>query len=295
MKQIAVLSGKGGTGKTTVAAAFVRLAANHAFADCDVDAPNLQLLYSCRKDLLREKYFGLKKAVKDYAVCINCDKCEDRCQFGAIRNGVLNRLRCEGCGVCEFVCPALDASGNKAIRLQDNHAGDMFVCETDPALFSGAQLIMGNGATGKLVTEVRKNLSQKMSGQQLIILDGPPGIGCPVIATLVGVHFVIIVTEPTSAGIHDMKRLIASIRNFGINCGVCINKYNINLDNTEIIANYCQTANVALLGQIPFDDVCVTAINQGKSIVDYPESGAAIAVAAVWDSVKRMSGLEVSL
>ena len=291
MKQLAVLSGKGGTGKTTVAAAFVKLAANHAFADCDVDAPNLQLLFDCRKDLLRGKYYGLKKAVKDDAACVGCGKCEAHCRFDAISNGVLNRLLCEGCGVCEYVCPALDVNGNKAIRLQPNHAGDMFVCETEPALFSGAQLIMGNGATGKLVTEVRKNLSAKISGQQLIILDGPPGIGCPVIATLVGVHFVVIVTEPTSAGIHDMKRLIASIRNFGINCGVCINKYNINLDNTDVIERYCVKAEVPILGWIPVDNVCVTAINHGKSIVDYPDSQAATNVAAVWERVKKIGGI----
>ncbi|MDK2933278.1 MAG: hypothetical protein PWP27_1088 [Clostridiales bacterium] len=288
MKQLAVLSGKGGTGKTTIVSAFIKLARNKAFADCDVDAPNLHLVCSRYEGLENRLFYGYQKAVKYDDICTNCGKCEELCRFRAIENGIVNPYECEGCGVCEAFCPARDHEGRPAIRLEDNVSGDISLFRVNGEVFSSAQLKMGNGASGKLVTEVRKNLFNSITKEELVIIDGSPGIGCPVIASITGVDMVLIVAEPTLSGMHDMKRIIDTARKFHAICAVCINKYDINVNNALKIEQYCIGENIPLVGSIPFDPMVIKAVNAGKTIIDMPKSTAAQAISEIWNNVHSM-------
>lgn len=287
MKQLVVLSGKGGTGKTTIASALIKLAGQgkKAFADCDVDAPNLHLIYSEGEDLSTRPFYGLKKAVKYDEFCINCGLCEELCRFQAIKDGIINPYECEGCGVCEAFCPAFDDEGRQAIRLEDNVSGITRLAKINGDFFSGAQLKMGNGASGKLVTEVRNNLLSHITNEELVIIDGSPGIGCPVIASVTGVDLALVVAEPTLSGIHDMKRIIDTVRHFQVTCLVCINKYDVNVENSLEIQKYCQSEDIPMIGCIPFDSMVVKAVNAGKTIVDIPESPAAKAASEIFDNI----------
>lgn len=280
MKQLLILSGKGGTGKTTVASAFIELGKIHAYADCDVDAPNLHLVVSQACTPTKTDYFGFGKAVIDSSKCIHCGLCEQNCTFGAIENEVVGIFECEGCGVCEAVCPV------EAIKLSDYASGDLMLYEAENQLFSTAQLKMGSGASGKLVTAVKKQLPPKMADDEIVIIDGSPGIGCPVIASISGVDMILIVAEPTISGIHDMKRIIDTAKHFNVKCIVCINKFNVNLDNTEKIEKYCAELEIPLIGKIPFDGAVVKAVNSCNSIACYPESMAAIALSEIWNKIR---------
>ena len=280
MKQLLILSGKGGTGKTTVASAFIELGKIHAYADCDVDAPNLHLVVSQACAPTKTDYFGFGKAVIDSSKCIHCGLCEENCAFGAIENEVVGIFECEGCGVCEAVCPA------EAIKLSDYASGDLMLYEAENQVFSTAQLKMGSGASGKLVTAVKKQLPPKMADDEIVIIDGSPGIGCPVIASISGVDMILIVAEPTISGIHDMKRIIDTAKHFNVKCIVCINKFNVNLDNTEKIEKYCAELEIPLIGKIPFDGAVVKAVNSCNSIACYPESMAAIALSEIWNKIR---------
>lgn len=285
MKQLVILSGKGGTGKTTIAASLVKLASNKGYADCDVDAPNLHLIHGKDIKPITNNYYGYQKAVKYYDICINCSKCEELCNFGAIKDSVLNPYECEGCGVCEYFCPVSDSSGKKAIRLEDNISGITRLYK-GKEVFSSAYLEMGNGASGKLVNEVRKNLSSNITNEELLIIDGSPGIGCPVIASITGVDLVLIVAEPTISGIHDMKRIIDTARNFGIKCIICINKYDINIEKAKEIEQYCKKANISIVGKIPNDAQIIKATNLGLSIIEIEESKAKEEIIKMWDNIK---------
>ena len=188
MKQLLILSGKGGTGKTTIASAFIKLAEAKAYADCDVDAPNLHLICSRRETIENRPFYGFQKAVKYHDLCIDCGKCEELCRFNAIRNGVLYPYECEGCGVCEYVCPV------EAINMIPAVAGELMLYSDEEKAFSTAQLKMGSGAPGKLVTAVKQTLTQEAPDDaHLAIIDGSPGIGCPVIASITGVDMVLMV------------------------------------------------------------------------------------------------------
>lgn len=280
MKQLLILSGKGGTGKTTVASAFIELGKIHAYADCDVDAPNLHLVVSQDYAPNKTDYFGFGKAVIDNLKCIHCGLCEKNCAFGAIENEIVGIFECEGCGVCEVVCPV------GAIKLSDYASGELMLYEAENQVFSTAQLKMGSGASGKLVTAVKKQIPPKMGDNEIVIIDGSPGIGCPVIASISGVDMVLIVAEPTISGIHDMKRIIDTAKHFNVKCAVCINKFNVNLDNTQKIEEYCRELEIPLIGKIPFDTAVVKAVNNCKSIVRYPESIAAKALSNIWDTIR---------
>ncbi|MDW7669883.1 MAG: 4Fe-4S binding protein, partial [Bacillota bacterium] len=203
MKQLVILSGKGGTGKTTLAVSLIKLSKNKMFADCDVDAPNVKLIFENNEIIEEKPYFGLKKAFKFDDICINCGKCEELCRFNAIKDGVVNINYCEGCGVCERFCPVTDDQGRKAIRLEDDSSGTTRIEKLNNEIFSNANLKIGNGASGKLVTEVRKNMYKHKTDEELAIIDGSPGIGCPVIASLTGIEFCLLVAEPSISGIHD--------------------------------------------------------------------------------------------
>ena len=264
MKQLLILSGKGGTGKTTIASAFIKLSKAKAYADCDVDAPNLHLVINQSSEAKRSDYYGLPKAEIDQDLCVQCDLCRQNCRFDAIHAGTdykVDYYACEGCGVCEAICPV------GAISLKPAIAGELMLY-VDDAVFSTAQLKMGSGTSGMLVTDVKKQMKSAAIDIELAIIDGSPGIGCPVIASLSGVDMVLIVAEPSISGISDMERIIKTAQKFQTKIAVCINKYDTNIGNTEKIVSYCQKLDLPFVGRIPFDPDAVKAINNSQSIVD---------------------------
>ena len=281
MKQLLILSGKGGTGKTTVAAALIEFNRSRAFADCDVDAPNLHLVVSQMSEPKKMDYYGFGKAVIDASRCVRCRQCEETCRFGAIRDFSVGEFECEGCGVCVEICPV------QAITMCDHVSGELTLYKNKQKVFSTAQLRMGSGASGKLVTEVKKQLVQEASDAELAIIDGSPGIGCPVIASITGVNMVLIVAEPTISGMHDMKRIIDTAKQSGIRCAVCVNKFDVNLVNTKEIEAYCSSLKIPVVGLIPFDKMVVKAVNRCQSIANYPDSPAGKAIAAIWDNIRN--------
>ncbi|NLC40335.1 MAG: 4Fe-4S binding protein [Clostridiaceae bacterium] len=266
MKQLLILSGKGGTGKTTIASAFIKLAAAKAYADCDVDAPNLHLVSDWDQVPESSDYFGMDKALINPDLCSECDLCRQHCRFDAITikdTYTVDPFACEGCAVCEYICP------EKAIEMQPAQAGQKMLYRTAATVFSTARLKMGSGNSGLLVSEVKSAMKAAAApGLKLAIIDGSPGIGCPVIASLSGVDMVLLVAEPSVSGISDLKRVLQTAAKFGVKAAVCINKFDSNLEQTEKIEEFCKKYNLPVLGNIPFDEQAVKAINSGKSIVD---------------------------
>ena len=276
MKQLLILSGKGGTGKTTIASAFIKLSKAKAYADCDVDAPNLHLITKQNSLPKKTDYYGLPKAEIDIELCIECGQCMQNCRFEAISADgkyKVDPFACEGCGVCELVCPV------EAVTLKPAVAGELLLYTEGEKVFSTAQLKMGSGTSGMLVTEVKKQMKSAAADVEFAIIDGSPGIGCPVIASLSGVDMVLIVAEPSISGISDMERIINTAAKFGVKTAVCINKFDTNMQNTEKIENFCKGQGISLMGRIPFDLDAVKAINNGQTIVDIVcASGAAVKV-----------------
>lgn len=274
MKQLLILSGKGGTGKTTVAGAFIHLSHAKAYADCDVDAPNLHLILKRNEIPKQSDFYGMAKAKINTDLCVYCGKCQQNCRFDAISSDIYYEVEpfaCEGCGVCEAVC----SSG--AISLYPHNAGKLKLYTGDDTIFSTATLNMGSGTSGKLVTEVKKQLKANAGNAELTIIDGSPGIGCPVIASISGVDLVLIVSEPSLSGISDMERIVETAQKFGTKTAVCINKYDTNKENSQKIIAFCNDHNLPFVGTIPFDMAAVKAINNAKSIVevDCPAGNAA--------------------
>jgi MinD superfamily P-loop ATPase len=266
MKQLLILSGKGGTCKTTVAAAFIRLSEAKAYADCDVDAPNLHLVTQKIPLPERRDYYGLPKARINPELCRYCSRCRDNCRFGAIELTLssyrVDPYACEGCGVCQAVCQA------GAVTMIPASAGETMLYLGKQTVFSTAQLKMGSGTTGKLVTEVKRNLTGAAPDTDLAIIDGSPGIGCPVIASMSGVHMVLIVAEPSLSGISDMQRILKTAETFHVKTVVCVNKYDTNPENTERIEAFCRDAALPYVGRIPYDPEAVAAVNKGLTIAD---------------------------
>ncbi len=265
MKRLLVLSGKGGTGKTTIAAALIRLAHIKAAADCDVDAPNLHLVMDRKDEPETADFTGGEKARIDPAVCTGCRECEAHCRFGAIclmdGKAAVNEYACEGCGVCRFVCPA------KAVSLDGDVAGkrELYLGEQ---VFSTASLKMGRGNSGKLVTEVKMAMLKHAPDCELAVIDGSPGIGCPVISSISGMDLVLVVAEPSESGISDLKRLAKTADTFQAKLAVCVNKYDTSLEHTQKIEEFCTANGLAFVGKIPFDREAVKAVNAGLTIAD---------------------------
>jgi MinD superfamily P-loop ATPase len=285
MRQLTVISGKGGTGKTTLVGSFAALAENKVIADCDVDAPDLHLLLH-PEIIKKEEFKGLKVAVMDKTLCTECGTCEETCRFNAIalteESGyAVNPTRCEGCGACVFTCP------QEAVTLKERVSGYSFISKTKYGTMAHAQLNIAEEASGKLVTVVRNNAQQvaEKEGCELILIDGAPGIGCPVIASLTGVDLALIVTEPTMSGLHDLERILDVTRHFGIGSVVCINKYDINEENSRRITEFCRQRGVEMVGCIPYDPVVTEAMVAGKPVVEFSEGKVSEAIKDVWESI----------
>ncbi len=264
MKQLLMLSGKGGTGKTTLTSAFIKMANLSYYADCDVDAPNLHVLNQIDESQRQEdSFYGMKKAVIDSKKCIGCGVCADHCRFGAINVPHINPYACEGCGVCERLCPI------EAISMEAFEAGKMSWMDQE-VKFVTAQLKMGYGNSGLLVTDIKeklKSLTQAIDHEQmLVVIDGSPGIGCPVMASMAGVDLVLIVAEPSLSGISDMKRVVATAQNFNLPVMICVNKATINLALTQVIESYCREESIPYAGQIPYDSAVSQWVNGEKSL-----------------------------
>jgi MinD superfamily P-loop ATPase len=283
IKQLAIVSGKGGTGKTTIAAAFASLAKNKVMVDCDVDAADLYLLLR-PKVLKQEKYFGGRSPRVDLDKCTQCGLCTEVCRFHAIENGVVDYVSCEGCGFCSHICP------EDAITMEEAFSGDWFVSDTPYGPFVHARLGIGEENSGKLVTVVRKKATEitKEKGLDLILIDGPPGIGCPVTASMTGVDLVLAVTEPTLSGIHDLERILKLAEHFKIPSAVCINKFDINLENTDRIAAYCEKNGSKIIGKIPYEPKVVEALVNRKTVMEYPCNEIQGIVHRMWEEVETM-------
>lgn len=285
MKQLLILSGKGGTGKTTVAGAMIRLSQVKACADCDVDAPNLHLILKYENEGIRSDYFGLPKAFIDENRCTMCGLCSEMCRFNAVdvnEKTVINRFACEGCGLCEVICPV------DAIEMQAAVAGDLRLFEDeDKGVFSTAQLRMGNGTSGLLVTQVKNQLKKVAADAEFAIIDGSPGIGCPVIASMSGADTVLVVTEPSMSGFSDMTRILDTAKGLRADTVVCVNKADLNTKITERIKSYCKERNIPYVGEIPYDPLAVKAVNDGLTIADV-ECPAGKSVRGIFENVMEI-------
>jgi MinD superfamily P-loop ATPase len=287
VKQLAIVSGKGGTGKTTIAAAFASLAQDKVLVDCDVDAADLHLLLR-HKVVTQEKYFGGRSPQVDLEKCTHCGLCTEVCRFDAIDNGVVDRVSCEGCGFCFHVCP------EDAIVMEEAFSGDWYLSETPYGPFVHARLGIGEENSGKLVTQVRKKAMEVANEKNLglIVIDGPPGIGCPVAASLTGVNLVFAVTEPTLSGIHDLERILKLANHFKIPSVVSINKYDINQDNSRQILSYCESNGSKVIGKIPYEPKVIEALVHQKTVMEYPCNGIDQIVRRMWNEVKITLRLE---
>jgi MinD superfamily P-loop ATPase len=279
LKQIAVVSGKGGTGKTTITASFAVLAHDIVIVDCDVDAPDLHMLLH-PQTMQKQEFKGPKLAVIDRTKCTECGLCRDSCKFDAINDSLqIDPFSCEGCGVCVVVCP------EEAISLKERVSGYAFISKTKYGTMSHARLNPGEANSGKLVTLVRHNARQmaEKEGRNLILIDGPPGIGCPVIASLSGVNVGLVITEPTMSGIHDLKRALQLLNHFKILPLVCINMYDINRKNTEDIVKFCEKNKIEVAGKVSFNTIVTEAMVAGKTVVEHsPENMVSQEIETTW-------------
>jgi MinD superfamily P-loop ATPase len=279
--EIAVISGKGGTGKTTFSAAFAALADNIVIADCDVDAPDMHILL--QPDVKQTMEFQSSKVASiDKDLCTECGICAEKCRFDAANPPEINAIACEGCGVCAYLCP------EKAITMKDRVSGMLHYSETRFGPMSHAKLLPGEGNSGKLVTDVRRQAQElaKNRGMDRILIDGSPGIGCPVIATVTGISLGVIVTEPTMSGIHDMNRVAELLGRFRVPVAVIVNKYDLNLENTEHIRKYCDENGLHMLGNVPFDSTMTKSMVAAKTFPEYaPNHEITDLMQAMWSKI----------
>ena len=294
VKELVVISGKGGTGKTSLVASFAALAKNAVLADCDVDAADLHLLanpYVVR----REPFTGGKRARIDASLCTGCGQCEELCRSHAVHlSGPgdiiwaatfrVDPMACEGCGVCAWFCPA------RAIELEPVINGEWFVSDTRFGPMVHARLGAAQENSGKLVSLVRTTAKRIADERQidLVIIDGSPGIGCPVIASITGADLALVVTEPTPSGLHDMERVAELTRHFGISVVVCINKWDLNTGMTNLIEAKARDRGMTLAGRVRYDRTVTEAQVAGKAIVEYGKDGSAADICEVWKGLTTL-------
>jgi MinD superfamily P-loop ATPase len=288
MKQLVILSGKGGTGKTTVAAALAHLASGEyrlVLADADVDAANLELVLS--PSVLEEHQFiSGQAAVIDDATCIACGKCAEVCRFDAVvadeESYIVDRLSCEGCASCFYQCPT------EAISMEEQHAGQWYRSETRFGPLFHAHLFAGQENSGKLVTRIKMQarLCASEVGAPFLLIDGPPGIGCPVIAASSGADLALLVVEPTVAGVHDLKRILGTTEHFRIPALVLINKADLSERQTGQIQSFCDSQGVQVVGRIPFDVVVTEAMVQGQPVTAYTDGQVTRAFEQAWQAIR---------
>lgn len=293
MKELTILSGKGGTGKTTIVASFAALAHKAVLADCDVDAADLHLILNPRI-IKRQDFSGGSSARIKSGHCVACGKCEELCQFDAIYydgpgNGThpktfrIDPVYCEGCGVCAWFC------AEDAIEFKPAINGRWFVSETKYGPMVHAQLGIAEENSGKLVSLLRNEAREiaKREGCDMVIVDGSPGIGCPVIASATGADYVLAVTEPTLSGLHDLDRVIELASHFDINIGVVVNKWNLNEEMTQTITQNMMDRNIDVLGKVRYDRSVTDAMVQGKNVIECAESPVGNDIIDVWAQVEK--------
>lgn len=285
MKQIVIISGKGGTGKTVISGALATLVKDKVMADCDVDAANLYLLL--HPEIKEEGiYEGGKKARVDPDLCSGCGSCATYCRFSAIEfsedgKARIDPISCEGCAVCSYICPV------GAISMEKNISGRWFISQTEYGPFVHARLNAGEENSGKLVTEVRKKAKEiaENNGPNYVIIDGPPGIGCPVIASLSGTDLALVVAEPTLSGIHDMERVIQLTRHFGLKAACVLNKFDLNMKLSAEIEKWCLSNSVPVVARIPFSEAVVRAVVNGKPITEAEDHLVSEEIKKMWSRV----------
>ena len=283
MEEILILSGKGGTGKTSIVGSLAALAKNKVLADCDVDAADLHLLLSPSVKQETEFWSG-QVAVIDENGCTECGLCQDLCRFDAIKDFKVDPVSCEGCGFCSHICPV------EAITMEENMSGHWFISETAYGPLVHARLGIAQENSGKLVARVRQQARKiaEEQGLDYTISDGPPGIGCPVISSLSGVNLALLVTEPTLSGIHDLERVVGVCRHFGVPAVVCINKYDINEENTRQIEDYCRGQDIEVASRIPFDNAVTEALVRGVPVVEYDDGRVSREIDKLWQNISGM-------
>ena len=283
MKELTIISGKGGTGKTSVTASFATLAPERIVVDADVDAANLFLTLEHR--VLETSYFkGGSKAIINHDDCIECGECRERCQFNAISEDfVIDPISCEGCGVCAHFCP------ENAISFEQQVCGEKFVSETPWGPMVHARLGIAEENSGLLVSQLRQEARQMAKDKKipLIITDGPPGIGCPVIASVTNADALLIVTEPTLSGMHDMQRVKSLADQMKISTMLCINKADLNPEIAGRIKVAAEESGILFVGEIPFDRDVINAMKACQSLVQFSRGPAARAVKEIWERVQQ--------
>jgi MinD superfamily P-loop ATPase len=283
MKQIVIISGKGGTGKTVLTGAFAALAENKVMVDCDVDAADLHLLLNPK---IKEEHIfksGFTASINQEK-CTHCLKCINFCRFDAIDNNLkVDPISCEGCGFCYNLCPS------NAIELKENISGKWFISETKFGPFVHAKLGIAEENSGKLVSLVRKQAQELAlkQGKDLIIIDGAPGICCPVIACISNVDCAVVVTEPTLSGLHDADRVIRVARHFGVPTKLVINKFNLNLEMTEKIEQYCVDNDISVIGKIKFDNAIVESVVNGETIMETSHESIKETIKKIWSKLNE--------
>jgi len=282
MKELVVISGKGGTGKTSLMAAFASLSKNRVLCDADVDAADLHLIMApnVRK---RAVFESGHTAVINKDKCSECGLCRELCRWDAVNEAFdIDPISCEGCGVCVYFCP------EKAIDFPTDTCGEWFVSDTRFGPMVHARLGIAEENSGKLVTLVRREAGKlaETKGMDLILTDGPPGVGCPVIASIGGATGVLVVAEPSVSGIHDMTRVLELANHFNVPAMVCINKFDINAEKSTEIEQFACKKGLAFLGRIPFDPIFTKAMVQGQTIYEYnSDATAGQAVKQIWEKI----------
>lgn len=287
MRELTIVSGKGGTGKTTVSAAFAALAGPMILTDCDVDAANLHLLLSAQTRH-SEDFRAMRTPRIDPDQCAGCGACRTACRFDAIEldfdaGYLIDPLACEHCGLCALVCPA------GAITMEDQVCGQWLVSDTPHGTLVHARLGIGEDNSGKLVTQVRREARRlaQAEGAEWILNDGPPGIGCPVTAAIAGVDLVLAVTEPTPSGLHDLQRVAELCAHFAIPVLACLNKYDLAPKNSRHIRSWCAGKGIEIAGEIPFDPAVGRALVSRRSVVEADCGAVSVAVARLWEGVRQ--------